>query len=1020
MKKTLLFVIFVTVLYSEAFAYYDFAIGVFYYKITSGNKVMVTYPSNNSSDPYSGYYKPSGNITIPSSVTYGTTTYTVTSINQWTFYGCSGLTSITIPSSVTGIGACAFKDCSGLISIIVDSGNSVLDSRDNCNAIIHTATNKLIVGCKTTVIPNTVTSIGDCAFLGCSSLTSISIPNSVTTICQCAFQNCSGLTTVSIGSSVTTIGLGAFSGCNSLASINIPNSVTTIGNKAFRDCHNLISIVIPDLVTNIGIGTFYGCNGLTSVIFGNSVSIIDSAAFQNCSSLTSIVLPNSLTTIGSYAFQNCSGLTSIIIPNSVTSIGNRAFSYCTGLTSVTIGESVTNINDYAFYYCSALTSVNYNATNCTQMGSSAYPMFNNCSNLTSINVGANVVRIPSYAFYGCNDMTEITSHAVVAPMLGYNTFYQVSSVLPVNIPCGSTASYQSRWGYCFSNLIEPIIPSITVGSMDNTMGHAEVLSGTCDSVVVIEATGNYGHHFTQWNDGNANNPRTIILTQDTSFTAQFAKNQYTVNVVPSHTERGSVTGGNTVDYLDSITITATANYGYHFDHWNDMNTDNPRQVQVTQDQTYTAYFAPNQYSLTVQSASNSNWGSVSGGGNYDYLSSRTIMAHANHGYHFTQWNDSYTDTLRTVILTQDTIFTAQFAKNQYTVNVAASHSDRGSVTGGGTVDYLDSVTVTATSNYGYHFDHWSDGSTDNPHTIAVTQNATITAYFEPDLFTITLQSANPSYGYVEVDSIRNFYLSSNTFSAIPNYGYHFTHWDDGVAESTRTITLTQDTSFTAHFAPNQYTLMAVSADETMGTVSGGGTYDYGNTITVTANPVEHYHFLHWNDGNTDNPRTVVIEGDRTLTAFFAIDTYTVRVTVNDISRGMVEASGTEFVYGTPCTVTATAYSGYVFSHWSNNVTYNPYTFAVMEDVELTAIFVEEGTQGISDVSDINGFKVYTKGCSIHINGIEGQYVSVYSVDGRIITTKQNATEQESISVPSTGVYFIKVGEYPARKVVVLR
>jgi len=958
-------------LWQNAYAYDFSAVAssgqTLYYKIV-GSGVAVTYPGSSTSTPYDGFSKPTGLLTIPSTVTNGGTTYSVTSIGSYALYGCNGLASVTIPNSVTSIGGWAFSGCSGITSITIGSS---------------------------------VTSVGQSAFANCNSLTSASIPNSVTSIGSYAFYNCSGLTSVILPNSITSIDGYTFYQCSGLTAVTIPNSVTSIGYYAFKGCSGLTSIIIPNSVTSIGSYAFYDCSGLSSVTVGNSLSSIGGLAFNGCINLTNInVLSGNMVydsrdscnaiieTASNTLIIGCKNTT---IPTSVTSIGLRAFRNCNSLTSVIIPNSVTSIGDDAFY---------------------------GCSSLTSVTIPYSVIFIGSYAFYGCNGLTEINCLGAIAPTLGGSVVFSgVTNTIPVNIPCGSISSYQSVWTY-FNNFIETPQYTLYAQSNNEIMGNVNITGAPCDSIAVMVATANYGYHFTQWNDGNTNNPRTIILTQDTSFTAQFEKNQYTVNVVPSHTERGSVTGGNTVDYLDSITITATANYGYHFDHWNDMNTDNPRQVQVTQDHTYTAYFDYNQYSITLN-VDTSIHGTCSGGGSYNYLSNRTIAANANYGYHFTQWNDGNTNNPRTITLIQDTSFTAQFAKNQYTVNVAASHTDRGNVTGGGTVYYLDSVTATAIANYGYHFDHWSDGSAENPHTVAVTQNVTLTAFFVPNQYALAVVSADETGGHVSGGGNYD-YMSNRTITATPNYGYHFTQWNDGVATSTRTITLTQDTTFTASFAPNQYNLTAVSADETMGTVSGGGTYDYGNNITVTANPVEHFHFLHWNDGNTDNPRTVVIEGDRTLTAFFAIDTHTVSVTVNDISRGMVEASGTEFVYGTPCTVTATAYSGYVFSHWSNNVTYNPYTFAVMEDVELTAIFVEEGTQGISDVSDINGFKVYTKGCSIHINGIEGQYVSVYSVDGRIIATKQNTTEQEPIPVPTTGVYFIKVGEYPARKVIVVR
>ena len=173
------------------------------------------------------------------SVTIGNS---VTSIGEQAFVGCSGLTSVTIPNSVTSIGWGAFYACSGLTSIVVEEGNTVYDSRNNCNAIVETASNSLICGCKTSIIPNSVTSIGGSAFYGCSGLTSVTIPNSVTSIGEYAFSNCSGLTSVTIGNSVTSIGKYAFYGCSGLTSVTIPNSVESIGDEAFRDCPELLDV----------------------------------------------------------------------------------------------------------------------------------------------------------------------------------------------------------------------------------------------------------------------------------------------------------------------------------------------------------------------------------------------------------------------------------------------------------------------------------------------------------------------------------------------------------------------------------------------------------------------------------------------------------------------------------------------------------------------------------------------------------------------------------------------------------
>ena len=552
---------------------HDFEVDGIYYNI-NGNEATVTYKGSYETE-YDNEY--SGFVVIPDKVTYNRTTYSVTAIGTQAFYdctgltsivipnrvktigtqafydctgltsidipnsvitigdrafiGCTGLTSIVIPKSVTKIGNGVFKRCSGLTSMVVESGNSKYDSRNNCNAIIETANNKLIGGCSNTTIPNSVTKIGEDAFFDCTGLTSIVIPNSVTEIGVGAFHGCTGLTSIDIPNSLTKIGGSTFEYCAGLTSIVIPNSVTEIGDYAFYWCTGLTSIYIPKSVTAIGYDAFHGCTGLTSIVVESGNPRYDSR--NNCNALietannrlilgcNNTIIPNSVTEIGYYAFEGCAGLTSIVIPNSVTKIGEDAFYSCTGLNSIYIPNSVTEIGYDAFHGCTGLTSIvvesgnpKYDSrNNCnalietvnnklivgcsntiipntvTEIGSGA---FYDCTGLTSISIPNSVTVIGHYAFAYCPGLTDVYCYIAdlsnVTGMSGLLYLFYLKdgnySGRTLHVLKGMDSTYKTdeNWFPYFEKIVDDLKPEIPFGDVN---GDFEVNIADVNAVIDI-------------------------------------------------------------------------------------------------------------------------------------------------------------------------------------------------------------------------------------------------------------------------------------------------------------------------------------------------------------------------------------------------------------------------------------------------------------------------------------------------------------------------------------------------------
>ena len=350
---------------------------------------------------------------------------------------------------MTSIKSNVFYGCTSLKEITVDGNNPVYDSRENCNAIIETASGRLIRGCAATVIPSSVTSIGGGAFSGCASLAKIVIPASVTSIGERAFYGCTSLKEITVDENNHIY--DSRDNCNAIiekangcliqgcAATVIPSSVTSIGGWAFSGCTSLAKIVIPASVIYIGDWAFECCTSLKEIVIPDSVIEIGDCAFDGCSSLTRIVIPDSVTKIGDSVFEYCVSLTRIVIPDSVTEIWDGTFKGCTSLAKIVIPASVTYIKYCAFAGCASLKEIIVDENN------PVYDSRENCNAIIETASGrlvqgcaatvipSSVTEIGDWAFDGCTSLAKIVIPASVTS-IGEGAFSRCTSLKEIVIP----------------------------------------------------------------------------------------------------------------------------------------------------------------------------------------------------------------------------------------------------------------------------------------------------------------------------------------------------------------------------------------------------------------------------------------------------------------------------------------------------------------------------------------------------------------------------------------------------------
>lgn len=375
----------------------------------------------------SGGKKYEGDVVIPATVNYANRTLTVVEIASGAF--SSGLTAITIPNTISSISDKTFNGCSKLESVVIEDGKTYLSL--GCNYYNNGSGKGLFYDC-----PITTLYIGRNLSYGTTNAYGRSPFYGIKTIKE-----------LKIGNSVSIIGENAFSGCSSLTNLTMGDSISEIKEYAFSGCSNLTNLIINDAVSEIGEYAFNGCSGLTNITIGNSATSIGNYAFYNCQNLTSIIIPNSITTIGKYAFGYCNGLTSVTIGNSISKIGENAFHNCSNLIEVHILDlnawckiEFSDVYSNPLYYAKHLYMNGEETKDLVipdPVTSIGFATFYNCIGLTSVAISNSVAEIGISAFANCSELTSATIGNSVAE-IGASAFSNCSGL--TNVILGNSIS----------------------------------------------------------------------------------------------------------------------------------------------------------------------------------------------------------------------------------------------------------------------------------------------------------------------------------------------------------------------------------------------------------------------------------------------------------------------------------------------------------------------------------------------------------------------------------------------------
>ena len=508
---------------------------------------------------------------------------------------------------------------------------------------------------------------------------------------------------------------------------------------------------------------------------------------------------------------------------------------------------------------------------------------------------------------------------------------------------------------------------------------------------------------------------------------------YTITVSANPSNGGTVTGGGSYNQGQSCTVSATANNGFTFTNWTEngsvVSTQANYTFTVTGNRNLVANFQGQQQSYTITvSANPTNGGTVTGGGVYQQGQQCTVSATPATGYTFLRWTENGTQVSTnanyTFTVTGNRNLVAQFQQQNYTISVSANPSNGGSVAGGGAYHYGDNCTVIATPANGYTFLRWTENgnqvSTNATYTFTVTGNRTLVAQFQQQSYTITA-TANPTNGGTVTGGGTFNYGQSCTLTATPATGYTFVRWTkNGMQVSTNatyTFTVTESAAYVAQFSVQSFTVNVSANPTDGGTLTGGGTFNYGQNCTVTATANTGYNFVNWTEGgnvvSTNTHYTFPVTSNRTLVANFTLQTFQITATVDPAEGGTATGSGT-YNYGDEVTITVETNEDWAFQNWMENgtVVAEEKTFTIIATANHNFVAHLMYTEGVDEQSGIKTL-IYPNPVNDKLT-IEAEQalgtVEIYNLMGALVYSQKDCANKVEINTSDlpTGIYFIRM------------